>query len=94
MLCADRLDLSQHFAKPRADKFENVDFSESELGNAVLTGNLALFECRKSQTVDGGDHTMFIGEVLRVECQIASNSDPLSRPIPTPSSWVRAGISM
>ena len=27
-------------------------------------------------------------------CQIASNSDPLSRPIPTPSSWVRAGLSM
>ena len=67
VLCANRLDLSQHFAKPRADKFENVPFSESELGNAVLTGNLALFECRKSQTVDGGDHTMFIGEVLRVE---------------------------
>ena len=29
-----------------------------------------------------------------LDCQIASNSDPLSRPIPTPSSWVGAGLSM
>ena len=28
------------------------------------------------------------------DCQIASNSDPFSRPIATPSNWVGVGLSM
>jgi len=29
-----------------------------------------------------------------LDCQIASNSNPLSRPIATPSSWVGVDLSM
>jgi len=34
------------------------------------------------------------GAIVPIVCQIASNSDPLSRPIPTPSSRAGAGLSM
>jgi len=66
ILCADRRDLSQHFATPKADKFQGIDFTGGDFGHPVLAGNLALFECRTAQVVEGGDHLMFIGEVLRV----------------------------
>ena len=66
VLCADRRDLSRHFATPHPDKFLGVEYDDGGFGFPVLSGNLALFECRKSQVVEGGDHLMFIGEVLRV----------------------------
>lgn len=67
ILCADRRDLSQHFATPKADKFAGVEHTDSSLGFPVLNGNLALFDCRKSQIIEGGDHFMFIGEVRHVD---------------------------
>jgi len=66
ILCADRRELSHHFATPHSDKFLGVEYDDGSFGFPVFSGNLALFECRKSQVVEGGDHLMFIGEVLRV----------------------------
>lgn len=66
VLCAHRRELSQHFATPKPDKFIGVEYVDGNFGNPVLSDNLALFECRTSQIVEGGDHLMFIGEVLRV----------------------------
>jgi flavin reductase (DIM6/NTAB) family NADH-FMN oxidoreductase RutF len=66
ILCADRRDLSHHFATPHPDKFLGVEYDDGSFGFPVFSDNLALFECRKSQVVEGGDHLMFIGEVLRV----------------------------
>ena len=66
ILCADRRDLSQHFATPRPDKFLGLEYRNGRFGYPVFDDNLALFECRTSQVLDAGDHLMFIGEVLRV----------------------------
>jgi flavin reductase (DIM6/NTAB) family NADH-FMN oxidoreductase RutF len=66
ILCADRRELSHHFATPHSDKFLGVEYDDGSFGFPVFSDNLALFECRKSQVVEGGDHLMFIGEVLRV----------------------------
>jgi flavin reductase (DIM6/NTAB) family NADH-FMN oxidoreductase RutF len=66
VLCADRPDLSHHFATPHPDKFLGVEYDDGGFGCPILRGNLALFECRKSQVIEGGDHLMFIGEVLHV----------------------------
>ena len=71
------------------------------LGAVVLAGLLSFF--LNLRLVESAPTTAFYMPQTRVwelligsalACQIASNSDPLSRPIPTPSSWVRAGLSM
>ena len=66
ILCASRRDLSHHFATSHPDKFQGVEYNDGSFGFPVFNDNLALFECRKSQVFEGGDHLMFIGEVLRV----------------------------
>ena len=67
ILCADRRDLSLHFATPHPDKFLGVEHKDGDFGFPVFSDNLALFECRKFQVFEGGDHLMFVGEVLRVK---------------------------
>lgn len=46
------------------DKFEGVNFQKGELGvPLVLDHALALLECRVTQTVGVGTHTLFVGEL-------------------------------
>jgi flavin reductase (DIM6/NTAB) family NADH-FMN oxidoreductase RutF len=97
VLSAASRDLSQHFATSRPDRFRGVEYTDGLLGCPVLPGNLALFECRKIQVVEGGDHLMFIGEVLNVTYR---NDVPLifsagryctPQALPVGSSTERAG---
>lgn len=58
--------LSRHFATPRHDKFEDVDFVEGIEGCPMLADDsLAIFECRTESAIEGGDHVIFIGRVVR-----------------------------
>lgn len=65
VLAAEQWELSRRFATPRPDKFEEVGFSSGLGGCPVLTGSLATFECETQNTVEGGDHLIFLGRVLR-----------------------------
>jgi flavin reductase (DIM6/NTAB) family NADH-FMN oxidoreductase RutF len=56
---------SQHFATPRHDKFEDVTFSTGIGGSPMLDDSLAIFECRTETMIEGGDHMIFIGRVIR-----------------------------
>ena len=63
VLSASYRSLSQHFARPAIDKFSGIEFREGLGRCPVLKGNLASFECVKTQAVEGGDHLIFLGEV-------------------------------
>lgn len=55
-----------------------VAYHRGEHSNAlVLDGALASFECRTTQRVEAGDHTLFVGEVLGVGQR--TPGDPLLR---------------
>ena len=57
--------LSRRFADaPVAEKFEGVAYREEVTGSPVLEDSLAWLDCRLWATYDGGDHTIFVGEVL------------------------------
>ncbi|MET0395498.1 MAG: flavin reductase family protein [Longimicrobiaceae bacterium] len=57
--------LSRRFATFQVkDKFRGVAFREELTGAPVLEGSLAWLDCRVSQAVEAGDHTIFLGEVL------------------------------
>jgi flavin reductase (DIM6/NTAB) family NADH-FMN oxidoreductase RutF len=58
--------LSLHFATPTADKFAGLGHTRGLGGCPLLDASLAHFECRTENTVDAGDHVIFIGRVLRL----------------------------
>ncbi|MFT3746449.1 MAG: flavin reductase family protein [Pyrinomonadaceae bacterium] len=55
--------LSEHFATPLTDKFVNVPYRTGIAGIPVLENTLANLECRIRHDFDGGDHSIFVGEV-------------------------------
>ena len=56
--------LSRHFASREADKFEGIAYRIGLTGAPLLNEALATVECRIVQQAPGGDHTIFMGEVL------------------------------
>ena len=64
VLSVDQEDLSGRFASKGEDKFSGLELDEG-ISNAPLLHNCtARFQCRTAFTHDGGDHIIFIGEVL------------------------------
>ncbi len=66
VLASNQSDLSHRFATPHPDKFDGVDVEEGALGCPLVYGALASFECRTEQTIEGGDHILFVGRVHRI----------------------------
>ncbi|MFC4312251.1 flavin reductase [Steroidobacter flavus] len=67
ILAADQEALSNKFAKRGVDKFSGVDVQRGEGGIPLLTGCGARFQCRTAYQYDGGDHVIFVGEVLQFD---------------------------
>lgn len=63
LLAEDQQQLSNHFASRSDDKFAGVDYEEGIESVPVLKNCLASLECRLKNTFDGGDHSIFVGEV-------------------------------
>ena len=67
VLADDQQDISQRFASRGEDKFAGIAFTEGEGGVPLLPGCCASFQCRQFARHPGGDHVVFIGEVLAFE---------------------------
>jgi len=57
---------SDRFAFGGSEKFTGVDLLRGEDGVPLVPGALAHIECRVSAALPGGDHTIYVGEVLRL----------------------------
>ncbi len=64
VLGADQEDLSGRFARRGEDKFAGIEVDEGLGGAPLLRGCAARFQCRTASQYQGGDHLIFIGEVL------------------------------
>ncbi|SDN61878.1 p-hydroxyphenylacetate 3-hydroxylase reductase component [Pseudomonas jinjuensis] len=64
ILAADQIDLSNHFARPREDKFAGIDHEIGEGGAPLFADCAARFQCEKWEMVDGGDHWIMLGKVV------------------------------
>ena len=64
IMAADQTDLCRSFAGKDSDRFDGVDWTFGKSGQPLITHALAHIECRPWQTYAGGDHTIFIGEVM------------------------------
>jgi flavin reductase (DIM6/NTAB) family NADH-FMN oxidoreductase RutF len=65
VLAAHQRPLSNHFARPAADKFAGQTWDTGLGGCPTLPDGLALFECCTERTIEAGDHVIFIGRVAR-----------------------------
>ena len=68
-------DLSLRFAKSLGDKWQGLEYDTWETGCPVLPNALAVFECKTAHSYVGGDHVIFVGEVMNAE------HDPDGRPL-------------
>lgn len=67
VLAADQMHLSQIFASRSDDKFAGLEIDEGLYGVPLLKGCCARFECRNIARHPGGDHVLFISEVVRFD---------------------------
>ena len=58
--------LSNRFARHDEERFQAGTYSLSSHGLPLISGALAQIECRRTDSLPGGDHTIFIGEVVTI----------------------------
>lgn len=58
--------LSHRFATPQSNKFDGIEVDHGLGGSPLLKDVLARFECQTHSTIDGGDHVLFVGRVLKL----------------------------
>ena len=64
VLASHQSDLSNQFARPSDDKFAGITWSPCEQGFPLLPEYAALFRCKTHFQYEGGDHIIFVGEVI------------------------------
>ncbi|MFQ5684955.1 MAG: flavin reductase family protein [Candidatus Binatia bacterium] len=67
-------DISRRFATKGIDKFTGIKWHEGETGLALLDEAMVCIECKVARNYDGGDHTIYLGEVVNAA---ASGGRPL-----------------
>ena len=67
VLAGDQEALSRTFAVTGGDKFKGVSYRIGANGAPILDGALAYLECKVTQKIDGGDHTIYVGEIEQAE---------------------------
>ena len=66
ILAEDQIDVSNRFASPLDDKFDGIPVDDRFCGLPVIEGSSAWLHCRSFSQFDGGDHTVFVGEILQI----------------------------
>jgi flavin reductase (DIM6/NTAB) family NADH-FMN oxidoreductase RutF len=76
ILPSDMKDLAVKFVTaPREERFKGLKIRTAKTGSPIIDGVIAYLDCRVVAKYPGGDHTIFIGEV--VDGQVISNKPPL-----------------
>jgi len=66
ILGANQADVSGRFASKSEDKFSGVAVNAGRNGVPLIAGALCTIECRVHAQFAGGDHSIFVGEVLEI----------------------------
>ena len=67
ILTQEMRELSQIFAengRPEDERFNGVKYVTGKMGAPILEENMGWIECRVAYRYAGGDHTIFVGEVV------------------------------
>src|SRR5215472_18563966 len=65
ILGTEHKDVSSRLARPGEHALDGIALVRTELGPPALADSLAIFECKVEKMIEGGDHTILLGRVLR-----------------------------
>jgi flavin reductase (DIM6/NTAB) family NADH-FMN oxidoreductase RutF len=74
ILTTEQQDISNRFATPGPKDFSDLSIRTAETGAPILADALAWADCRVVDVLPGGDHDIFIGEVVAGDVNVG---DPL-----------------
>lgn len=74
ILRMQQCDVSTTFATKTGDRFEGIPIHTGKLGLPLIDGSLVAVECTLYAQLPGGDHSIFVGEVVESE---VSEGSPL-----------------
>jgi flavin reductase (DIM6/NTAB) family NADH-FMN oxidoreductase RutF len=69
ILRLDQEDISRRFAKPGPKIFTGLSILSIVTGAPILANCLAYVDCRVVEILPGGDHEIFVGEIVAGELQ-------------------------
>lgn len=64
ILAADQESVAREFATPQKDRETITTTQPGKMGLPLIGGAIGHFECRVTNMVDAGDHTIFVAEVV------------------------------
>ncbi len=64
VLRADQEALSRRFAAPGPKDFSDLNLTTAATGSPILADAIAFVDCRVVEILPGGDHDIFIGEIV------------------------------
>lgn len=67
ILASEQGEISNRFASKMDDKFTGVAVTRGELDVPLIQGALCTIECRIREQLPGGDHSVFVGEVVSTD---------------------------
>ena len=67
ILANGQQEISETFARPSEDRFADIDWFRGIAGLPVIRDTIATFECRRTMTIEVGDHVVFFGAVEECE---------------------------
>ncbi|MFC0170702.1 flavin reductase family protein [Pseudoduganella danionis] len=77
ILSEEQIHISNQFAQRGADKWREITWEKSPLGNPVLAGSLHWLDCEIYAEHAAGDHLIVLGEVLALKLQEQVAAQPL-----------------
>ncbi|PYB84362.1 MULTISPECIES: flavin reductase family protein [Pseudomonas] len=77
ILAGEQVEISNQFARRGTDKWHQVQWQPSPLGNPIITGSLHWIDCEIHAEHAAGDHLIVIGEVKALNLQQTTSSQPL-----------------
>ena len=77
ILSDEQESVSNQFARRGADKWRDVEWQASPLGNPIIGGSLHWLDCEIHAEHAAGDHLIVIGEVKALNLQQAAATQPL-----------------
>lgn len=69
ILALDQEAISRRFATPGPKEFGDLEWATASTGAPILAGGLGFVDCRVIDVLPGGDHEVFIGEIVAGEAR-------------------------
>lgn len=77
ILSQEQIGISDQFARRGADKWQDIAWRESPLGNPLIDGSLHWLDCTIHAEHAAGDHLIVLGEVKALDLEATAATQPL-----------------